>query len=83
MSKKIHQSNRKTDRIIESNKRERIIEIYEMLTLADNKDGVISAQNIDLHSLPTDILEAFSLWDGGTWHDSYSRRVHRRFISSL
>lgn len=60
MSKKIHQSNRKTDRIIESNKRERIIEIYEMLTLADNKEGVISAQNIDLHSLPTDILEAFS-----------------------
>jgi hypothetical protein len=31
-----------------------------MLTLADNKEGVISAQNIDLHSLPTDILEAFS-----------------------
>ena len=31
-----------------------------MLTLADIKEGVISAQNIDLHSLPTDILEAFS-----------------------
>lgn len=31
-----------------------------MLRPSGDQDGVISAQKIDLHSLPTDILEAFS-----------------------
>lgn len=58
--KQIHQSNKKTDRIIEANKRERIMEIFEMLRPQGDNEGIISAQHIDLHSLPTDILEVFS-----------------------
>jgi hypothetical protein len=58
------QSSRKTERIIEANKRERIQEIYEMLKPQSSNESieevVISAQHIDLHSLPTDILEVFS-----------------------
>ena len=31
-----------------------------MLRVQGDQEGIISAQKIDLHSLPTDILEAFS-----------------------
>ncbi len=58
--RKAHLANSKTDRIIENNKREKISQIFEMLRPSGDQEGVISAQKIDLHSLPTDILEAFS-----------------------
>lgn len=49
-----------TDRIIETTKRERLSEIFEVLRVQGDEDGIISALKIDLHSLPTDILEVLS-----------------------
>lgn len=43
---------------MESNKRGHILEIFEMLK--PQGEEVISAHKIDLHSLPTDVLEVFS-----------------------
>lgn len=43
---------------METSKREHLREIYEMLKLEGEE--VISAHKIDLHSLPTDILEVLS-----------------------
>ncbi|TNV85154.1 hypothetical protein FGO68_gene11081 [Halteria grandinella] len=57
--RQVHTANRKTDRIIETSKREMIMEIFEMLRVEGDTEGIISAQRIDLHSLPTKILEVF------------------------
>jgi len=58
--KQIHMSNKNSDRIIEINKRERIIEIFDLLRPDGDQDGIISATHIDLHTLPTEILEVLS-----------------------
>jgi len=55
----VHTANRKTDRIIDASKKEMILEIFEMLRPQGDTEGVISAHKIDLHSLPTKILEIF------------------------
>lgn len=41
--RQIHQSNAKTDRIIENTKRQKITEIFEMLRPQGDQEGIISA----------------------------------------
>lgn len=58
--KLIHQSNKKTDKIIEQTKRDRLNDIFSKLLPEADQEGYISAQRIDLHSLQTDLLEVLS-----------------------
>ncbi len=47
-----------SERLVENTKKAKMQEIFEIFD-SDN-DGAISAQKIDLQTLPTDLLELFS-----------------------